>query len=49
MTITYASPLADIIQKWRLPYKPGPLSEEQYNQFYEDGFVILKSNYYLNF
>jgi hypothetical protein len=48
MPTAYEAPLAPTIQKWRREYTPGPLTSEQYNHFFEDGYVILRGNYIHN-
>jgi len=38
----YETPLATPIKRWKREYVPGPLTQEQYEQYFEDGFVILR-------
>lgn len=33
-------PLAKEIESWQRGYTPGPLTEEEFYQFFQDGFVI---------
>ena len=33
-------PLAKEIEAWQRDYTPGPLTEEEFYQFFEDGFLI---------
>ena len=33
-------PLAKEIASWQREYTPGPLTEEEFYQFFEDGFLI---------
>lgn len=36
-------PLAKEIQSWQRDYTPGPLTEEEFYRFFEDGY-LMKSN-----
>lgn len=37
---THYSPLSNDIAAWKRDYTPGPLTQDEFNQFFEDGFVI---------
>lgn len=37
---SYYPPLSKEIESWQRDYTPGPLTEEEFRQFFEDGFVI---------
>ncbi|CAM4790016.1 unnamed protein product [Rotaria magnacalcarata] len=37
---SYYSPLADSIAAWQRDYTSGPLTEDEFHQFFEDGFVL---------
>ena len=38
MDRSYYPPLSKDIAAWRREYTPGPLTEEEFHQFFEDGF-----------
>jgi hypothetical protein len=37
---SYYPPLAKEIASWQRDYTPGPLTQDEFYQFFEDGFVI---------
>jgi hypothetical protein len=37
---SYYPPLSKEIASWQRDYTPGPLTQDEFNQFFEDGFVI---------
>ena len=37
---SYYSPLSNEIASWQRDYTPGPLTRDEFYQFFEDGFVI---------
>lgn len=37
---SYYPPLAEDIATWERPFTPGPLTENEYEQFFHDGFVV---------
>jgi hypothetical protein len=39
---SYYPPLSKDIAAWRREYTPGPLTEEEFHQFFEDGFVLKR-------
>ena len=40
MNRSYYPPLSKEIASWQREYTPGPLTEDEFYQFFEDGFVI---------
>ena len=37
---SYYPPLSADVAAWQRPYTSGPLTEDEYEQFFQDGFVI---------
>jgi hypothetical protein len=37
---SYYPPLSKEIASWQRDYTPGPLTQDEFYQFFEDGFVI---------
>jgi hypothetical protein len=37
---SYYTPLSKEISSWQRDYTPGPLTQDEFYQFFEDGFVI---------
>lgn len=40
---SFYSPFSNEVAAWRREYTPGPLTEDEFNQFFEAGFVIKKN------
>jgi hypothetical protein len=40
---SYYPPLSKEIASWQRDYTPGPLTQEEFDQFFEDGFVIKQN------
>jgi hypothetical protein len=43
MDRSYYPPLSKEIASWQRDYTPGPLTQEEFFQFFEDGFVIKQN------
>jgi hypothetical protein len=37
---SYYPPISKDIESWQRDYTPGPLTQDEFYQFFEDGFVI---------
>lgn len=42
MIRSYYPPLSKEIAAWQRDYIPGPLTADEFNQFFEDGFSTLR-------